>query len=184
MKVYTKKGDLGKTSILGQNEVDKDDLRIIAYGTVDELNSVIGMVSSSPDTSEEIRTQLTAVQNNLFSLGSELASLPDVFEKLKLDRVDETDITDLENWIDGLTAPLPPLKSFVLPGGNLSNATAHVARTVCRRAERCCVSLGKQVTLRPEVIRYLNRLSDYLFTVARSLSYLSGSEEIEWKPKK
>ncbi len=183
MKVYTKKGDLGKTSILGQNEVDKDDLRITAYGTVDELNSVIGMVSSSTDTSKQIKDQLTSIQNNLFSLGSELASLPEVFEKLNLDRVDDNDIKDLEHWIDALTEPLPTLKSFVLPGGNQTNAVAHLARTVCRRAERCCVSLNKQIDLRPEVVRYLNRLSDYLFTVARSISHSTGSKEVEWKPK-
>ncbi|MBO6516699.1 MAG: cob(I)yrinic acid a,c-diamide adenosyltransferase [Bacteroidia bacterium] len=182
MKVYTKKGDLGKTSILGQTNVDKDDLRIIAYGTVDELNSVVGHVSSLT-TNKDLIDQLETIQNTLFSLGSELASMPDVFEKLKLEQVGEKEITALEVWIDDQTGLLPPLKSFVLPGGCQGNAVAHQARTVCRRAERKCVTLAKHIDLRPEVIQYLNRLSDYFFTVARTLSRLENVPEIEWKPR-
>ncbi|MFT5724427.1 MAG: cob(I)alamin adenosyltransferase [Bacteroidia bacterium] len=183
MKVYTKKGDLGKTSILGQQNVDKDDLRIQAYGTVDELNSFIGHISCQT-LDHELFSQLRKIQNTLFCVGSELASTPEVFKKLKLQAVDLSEITDLENWIDDQTKLLPELKSFVLPGGSLANTSAHIARTVCRRAERLCVTLDKQVDLRPEIITYLNRLSDYLFTLARSLTRLTGTEEVEWKPKK
>lgn len=183
MKVYTKKGDLGKTSILGQQNVDKDDLRIIAYGTVDELNSVIGLLSCHTDA-QDIIDQLRYIQNTLFTVGSELASTSDVFTKLKLQAVDANDIGLLEKWIDAQTAELPELKSFVLPGGSIANSTAHVARTVCRRAERNCVTLSKKIDIRPDVITYLNRLSDYLFTVARTMTKLTNSEEIEWKPKK
>ncbi len=183
MKVYTKKGDLGKTSILGQQNVDKDDLRIIAYGTVDELNSVIGLLSChTNDTS--LVDQLRYIQNTLFTVGSELASTADVFTKLKLQAVDTNDISLLEQWIDEQTGQLPELKSFVLPGGSVANSTAHVARTVCRRAERNCVTLSKNIDIRSEVITYLNRLSDYLFTVARTMTKLTNTEEIEWKPKK
>lgn len=183
MKVYTKKGDLGKTSILGQQNVDKDDLRIIAYGTVDELNSYVGLLTChTSDT--EIVNQLRTIQNTLFTVGSELASTPDVFEKLALEAVNTPDITQLEHWIDEQTALLPVLKSFVLPGGAQSNSIAHVARTVCRRAERCCVTLSKATTIRPEIITYLNRLSDYFFTLARTMTRLTNAEEIEWKPKK
>jgi cob(I)alamin adenosyltransferase len=183
VKVYTKKGDLGKTSILGQQNVDKDDLRIIAYGTVDELNSVIGSLSCQTDN-KDIISQLRAIQNTLFTVGSELASTADVFHKLKLQAVSERETLDLEKWIDIQTDLLPDLKSFILPGGTGANATAHIARTVCRRAERNCVTLNKQIELRPDIITYLNRLSDYLFTVARTMTRLAGAEEIEWKPNK
>lgn len=183
MKVYTKKGDLGKTSILGQQDVDKDDLRINAYGTVDELNSFIGLLSCYTDDKQLIE-ELRTIQNTLFTVGSELASIPDVFQKLKLQAVSSDDVSELEAWIDRQTASLPELKSFVLPGGAVANSTAHIARAVCRRAERQCVSLGKQVSLRPEIITYLNRLSDYLFTFARTMTKSHGAEEIEWKPKK
>lgn len=183
MKVYTKKGDLGKTSILGQTDVEKDDLRIIAYGTVDELNSVVGLVGSQT-SNQDYKKQLEIIQNSLFCLGSELASLPEVFKKLKLDAIDASEIKQLETWIDHQTQNLPELKSFVLPGGCEANATAHIARTVCRRAERCCVTLNRHVQLRAEVVQYLNRLSDYFFTLARSLTYAEGVKEIEWKPSK
>lgn len=183
MKVYTKKGDLGKTSILGQQNVDKDDLRIIAYGTVDELNSFIGLLSCQTDD-QPLIAQLRSIQNTLFTVGSELASTPDVFQKLKLQAVNSNDISLLEKWIDEQTSSLPELKSFVLPGGSAANSTAHVARTVCRRAERNCVTLNKAIDIRSEIITYLNRLSDYLFTVARTMTKLTNSEEIEWKPAK
>ncbi len=183
MKVYTKKGDLGKTSILGQQNVDKDDLRIIAYGTVDELNSFIGLLSCQTDDSSLV-DELRSIQNTLFTVGSELASMPDVFDKLKLQAVGEDEVVMLESWIDAQTALLPALKSFVLPGGSTANSTAHVARTVCRRAERSCVTLSKAIEIRPEIITYLNRLSDYLFTFARTMTQLTQTEEIEWAPKK
>lgn len=182
MKVYTKKGDLGKTGILGETNVDKDDLRIEAYGTVDELNSFIGLIESQCKN-KDLTAQLHRIQSTLFSLGSELASVAKVFDQLKLEKVSEDDILLLETWIDDQTTELPELKSFILPGGNAANASAHVARTVCRRAERCCVSLSKHISLRPEVIKYLNRLSDYFFTLARTMSRLEGSPEIEWKPR-
>lgn len=183
MKVYTKKGDLGKTSILGQNDLDKDDLRIAAYGTVDELNSHIGLLTCySPN--DVLTNQLRNIQNALFTLGSELASTPDVFHKLKLQSVSNDDVAQLEKWIDEQTNELPNLQAFILPGGSIANATAHIARTVCRRAERACVSLNKELPIRPLVIIYLNRLSDYLFTMARTMTMLTNTEEIEWKPKK
>ncbi len=182
MKVYTKKGDLGKTSILGQQNVDKDDLRIIAYGTVDELNSFIGLLSCQTEDANLI-DELRAIQNTLFTVGSELASIPDVFEKLKLQAVGDEEVSMLETWIDAQTVLLPELKSFVLPGGSTANSTAHIARTVCRRAERNCVTLSKAAEIRPEIITYLNRLSDYLFTFARTMTRLTQTKEIEWAPK-
>ncbi len=182
MKVYTKKGDLGKTSILGENDIDKDDLRINAYGTVDELNSFVGQLSCFIDD-RILLGELRDIQNVLFCVGSELASTPDVFQKLNLDSVGVEEIDYLEKSIDRQTNELPVLQSFVLPGGSLSNATAHIARTVCRRAERKCVTLSKVIEIRPEIITYLNRLSDYFFTVARTMTVLTNSEEIEWKPK-
>ncbi|MCB9262979.1 MAG: cob(I)yrinic acid a,c-diamide adenosyltransferase [Flavobacteriales bacterium] len=183
MKVYTKKGDKGTTSILGQNNVDKDDLRIEAYGTVDELNTLIGQLGCLTNM-DELKTQFFIIQNSLFTVGSELASTPETFLKLKLDAIDSEEIKQLEQWIDEQTMHLPELKSFILPGGCVSNSIAHQARTVCRRAERRCVSLNKTEPLREEVIQYLNRLSDYLFTVARFLSYSEKATEIEWRPKK
>jgi cob(I)alamin adenosyltransferase len=183
VKVYTKKGDLGKTSILGEQNVDKDDLRIVAYGTVDELNSIVGHLTCNTDDAPII-SQLKAIQNTLFTVGSELASTPEVFQKLKLEAVDLSDIKLLETWIDEQTALLPELKSFVLPGGSASNAIAHMARTVCRRSERKCVTLNKHIDIRSEIITYLNRLSDYFFTVARTMTRLTDSEEVEWKPNK
>ncbi len=183
MKVYTKKGDSGKTSILGASNLDKDDLRIQAYGTVDELNSFVGelnaLVSDLAYTGE-----LTTIQNTLFCLGSELASTAEAFGKLKMERIEPDDISMIESWIDKQTDQLPALSAFVLPGGSRENAIAHQCRTICRRAERNCVTLSKEIDVRPEVIQYLNRLSDYFFTLARTLTQERKAVEITWKGKK
>lgn len=183
MKVYTKKGDSGKTAILGANNLDKDDLRIQAYGTVDELNAFLGelnvLVADLHFTAE-----LTTIQNTLFCLGSELASTPDAFAKLKMERIEPEDISKIESWIDDQTEQLPALSAFVLPGGSRENAIAHQCRTICRRAERNCVTLSKEIDVRPEVVQYLNRLSDYFFTLARTLTKERSATEITWKGKK
>ena len=173
-KIYTRKGDEGYTT-LGDNRLSKDDLLVEALGTVDELNSAIGVVISLPITHQDIKTSLTQIQHDLFDLGGEL-HLP---ERIAITK-EKT--KQLENWLDAWNSTLPPLKEFVLPRGNPPCAFCHVARTVCRRAERCMVRLHRQVSLtNPEMLRYLNRLSDLLFVAARVLARESDDKEILWE---
>ncbi|MFT4521357.1 MAG: cob(I)alamin adenosyltransferase [Bacteroidia bacterium] len=179
MKVYTKKGDLGTTSLLGSEKVDKDDLRIEAYGTVDELNSVMGWISTFK-LNAELHKQVFIIQNTLFNVGSVLAATSKALEKFAMNHVSQTEIHQLESWIDEQTNNLPALKSFILPGGSAENAACHLARTVCRRAERRVVSLQKLTKTYPLEVMYLNRLSDYLFTLARTTSKLTKSKEVIW----
>lgn len=181
MKIYTKKGDSGETSLLGGARVKKYDLRIEAYGTVDELNSYMGLVGDFANP--EHKVLIKSIQDNLFTLGSHLALEPGK-TNIKLPQIDNTDIEALENAIDDMDAVLPPLKNFVLPGGHVSVSHAHVARCVCRRAERRCVELADQSEIDPVMVKYLNRLSDYLFTLSRHFSMEYGAEEIPWTPRK
>ena len=183
MKIYTKTGDRGTTSLIGGTKVSKSHLRIDAYGTVDELNSWIGVVSDHT-SDEALKKVLKEVQDRLFTIGSSLACDPEKEPKLKIPDLHEGDITFLESEIDRMSAALPEMKSFVLPGGAPAVSFAHVARCVCRRAERLCVAL-QEVDLEVEdlVLKYLNRLSDHLFMLARYIGQQQGAEEIKWKAR-
>jgi cob(I)alamin adenosyltransferase len=187
-RIYTKRGDAGETSLAGGQRVAKDSLRIEAYGTVDELNAFIGIagVTCQENTGHDPRMGLLAailrrVQHELFNLGSILATLPeDVHPKQA--RVTHAEIEQLEREIDAMNEDLPPLRSFVLPGGTRLNAELHVARTVCRRAERSLVALAKQESVPPEAIQYLNRLSDAIFVWSRWANFVLHAPEILWDP--
>ena len=183
LKIYTKTGDLGKTSLIGGTKVPKSHIRIDAYGTVDELNSYIGLVSDSFDD-DGSRCTLKEIQDRLFTIGSSLACDPDKETLMRIPDLDESDITFLEREIDSMNEVLPSMKSFVLPGGHVAVSTAHVARCVCRRAERCCVNMKEQeLFVEPLVIKYLNRLSDYLFVLSRYMSHVYGVKEVKWQPR-
>lgn len=183
IKIYTKTGDLGKTSLIGGTKVPKSHIRIDTYGTVDELNSWIGVVSDyTPD--ERIKAVLKEIQDRLFTVGSSLACDPDKEPLMKIPDLKESDIEFLEKEMDKMNEELPAMKFFVLPGGHLAISQSHVARCVCRRAERCCVNMQEQdIFVEPLVIKYLNRLSDYLFVLSRYLGYQMGVAEIPWKPR-
>jgi cob(I)alamin adenosyltransferase len=175
-KLYTRKGDEGFTS-LANRPISKDDLLIEALGTIDELNSTIGFIISLKIEDKEIEHCLTHIQNDLFNLGGEM-HLP---ERIV---ITAEKVTQLEEYLDRWNNTLPPLKEFLLPRGNSKSAASHVARTVCRRAERCMVRLHRQVTLNnPEMLRYLNRLSDLLFVIARLLARESDEKELLWEHK-
>ncbi|HEX6242564.1 MAG TPA: cob(I)yrinic acid a,c-diamide adenosyltransferase, partial [Polyangiales bacterium] len=162
MKIYTKTGDQGDTGLFGGARVSKASLRVEAYGEVDELNSVLGMVRAEAGFDSAVSELLEAVQSQLFNLGAELATAPDSKAALGIPLVSEQEIGALEQGIDRAEAELSPLKTFVLPGGSRAAAALHLARTVCRRAERTLVELAASENVRPECLRYLNRLSDAL----------------------
>jgi cob(I)alamin adenosyltransferase len=183
LKIYTKTGDKGKTSLIGGTKVLKSDLRIEAYGTVDELNSFTGLCLDHLK-SANIQNVLTEIQDRLFTIGSSLACDPEKETKMKIPDLHETDVELLEKEIDLMNETLPPMKSFILPGGHIIVSTLHIARCVCRRAERCCVKMIKKEMEVPElIIKYLNRLSDYLFVLARFAANRLQVEEIPWKPR-
>jgi len=183
MKIYTKGGDLGKTSLIGGTRVPKSHIRIESYGTVDELNSYIGLVSDMSEH-DEIQLVLKEVQDRLFTVGSSLACDPDKESRLKIPDLKEEDIVRLEKEIDSMNQVLEPMKSFILPAGHPSISTTHVARCVCRRAERWCVNLQEaDLFVEPLVIKYLNRLSDYLFVLARYIGHLKGIQDVPWKAR-
>lgn len=176
MKIYTRTGDRGETSLFGGTRVSKDDPRIEAYGTVDELNAFIGAARASrPDS--QIDSQLAAVQSDLFDVGAQLASPG----SSRFSGVTEARITELENGIDAMEQQLAPLTSFILPGGSDAAAQLHVARTVCRRAERLVVALGDDSAAK--TITYLNRLSDYLFVAARFANLRKGVDDVIWNQR-
>lgn len=182
-KIYTKTGDLGKTSLIGGTKVPKSHIRIESYGTVDELNSFIGLLADQL-SHEGSKKTLREIQDRLFTIGSSLACDPDKEPKMRLPDLKEEDVRVLELEIDRMNEQLKPMKSFILPGGHVAVSTAHVARCVCRRAERYCVNmLEQQMFIDPLVIKYLNRLSDHLFVLARFTAVLLGVEETEWKPR-
>lgn len=179
MKIYTKKGDQGSTYLFGGGPFPKDALRIQAYGTVDELNSFLGCAIAEV-SDPGLRDQLQRIQKELFVLGAELASVnPD--EKMKAGFLQNSHITALEKAMDAWEANLAPLKQFILPGGGRGASQLHLARTVCRRAERWLVGLSRQEEVRSECVVYLNRLSDYLFMAAREANRLEGREDILWE---
>jgi cob(I)alamin adenosyltransferase len=183
MKIYTKGGDLGKTTLIGGTRVPKSHIRIESYGTVDELNSFIGLLSDIIAL-PEINSILKEVQDRLFTVGSSLACDPEKEPHLKIPDLKESDIAYLEQQIDAMNALLEPMKSFILPGGDQAISTAHIARCVCRRAERWCVNLQEDALfVEPMVIKYLNRLSDYLFVLARYIGHLKGIADQPWKPR-
>lgn len=179
MKVYTKKGDKGTTQLIGGTRVPKCSLRIEAYGTVDELNSHIGLVRDQ-DISQTYIDQLKRIQDRLFTLGSLLAD--DGSSKMKLPSIDDTDVEALENWIDEMDTELEPMRNFILPGGHNTVSYCHIARCVCRRAERIIVDLSQSEKVEEIIIIYLNRLSDYLFTLCRKLGKDLNIEETPWLP--
>ena len=181
MKIYTKTGDAGETGLYGGTRVPKDAMRVEACGTVDELNACIGFVRSQIQD-EEINAILHRIQNELFDIGADLATL-DAHPKATSLRIPPTLTTELESQIDQFEEQLPPLKNFILPGGSAGGAAIHLARTVCRRAERCVVSLAKGETVNPEVLIYLNRLSDLLFVLARTVNHRLDESEPLWEPQ-
>jgi cob(I)alamin adenosyltransferase len=183
IKIYTKTGDKGTTSLIGGTKVSKSHIRIESYGTVDELNSWIGVVSDHTDDVKSKDT-LKEIQDRLFTIGSSLACDPDKEPKLKIPDLHERDIEFLENEIDRMNESLPEMRSFLLPGGAAAVSFAHVARCVCRRAERICVAmLENKLEVEQLVIKYLNRLSDYLFVLSRYISHLLHAGEVEWKAR-
>jgi cob(I)alamin adenosyltransferase len=181
MKVYTKTGDKGMTSLVGGTRISKSDIRLEAYGTVDELNSYIGLLRDQP-VNEERRELLKEIQDRLFTVGSHLASEVDQKRRILPDLL-ETDITLLETEMDQIDRQVPTLRAFVLPGGHVSVSYGHIARTVCRRAERGVVALMQTEAVEEMVVRYLNRLSDYLFMLCRAMTYELGIEEVTWHPR-
>ena len=197
LKIYTKTGDKGKTSLIGGTKVPKNHLRIESYGTIDELNSFIGLLNDQLEALTDAGLALPAqsqpaadsyllrdVQDRLFTIGASLACDPDKEPKLKIPDLKEEDITRLENEIDRMNEKLPPMKSFILPGGHVAVSTAHIARCVCRRAERICVHMQEEgLFIEPIVLKYINRLSDYLFVFARYTAHRLHAREIPWRPR-
>jgi cob(I)alamin adenosyltransferase len=181
MKIYTRKGDEGKTSLIGGTRVSKHNLRIEAYGTVDELNSHVGLLRDQPITNNHINLLIT-VQDRLFTIGSLLAADPET-SRMKLPALSEHDVTALEKEMDDLEATLPEMKSFVLPGGHPVVSICHITRCVCRRAERRVVELAESTPVDPLIIMYLNRLSDYFFVLSRKLALELGAAETPWIAK-
>lgn len=183
MKIYTKTGDLGKTSLIGGTKVAKSHIRIDTYGTIDELNSYIGLLGDHL-TDTRSKATLTEVQDRLFTIGSSLACDPEKEPMMKIPDLKESDILFLEKEIDSMNELLPAMKFFILPGGHPAISTAHVARCVCRRSERCCVNMMEhELFVDPLVIKYLNRLSDYLFQLSRYIGHLLQVPEKPWRPR-
>jgi cob(I)alamin adenosyltransferase len=188
MKIYTKTGDSGQTGLWGGTRISKADTLIEAYGNIDELNCFVGLLISEfseiqahPVLAGQLNL-LLAIQHNLFICGSELAADTER-RNLKIPRLPLTATTDLEDAIDTMEADLPPLRAFILPGGTKAGAWAHICRTICRRAERSIVKAGSEHALPPDVLPYINRLSDYFFTLARALVLSQKGKEIEWHPQ-
>lgn len=189
MKIYTKTGDKGTTALFGGTRVPKHHIRIESYGTVDELNSYIGLIRDQEIETHSKET-LIRIQDRLFTLGAILATAPEKAmlksgkERLNIPKISETDIEQLEKEMDAMNETLPQMTHFVLPGGHQTVSHCHIARCVCRRAERLATLLHEQEPTDPLVLMYLNRLSDYLFVLARKLTYDLQAEEIKWIPEK
>ena len=178
MKVYTKKGDKGTTQLIGGKRVPKNHDRIDAYGTVDELNSYMGLLRDQ-SVGKETHELITTIQNKLFTIGALLANQDDN-NKMKLPLIDEKDVTLLENEIDKMNESLPEMRFFILPGGHTTVSFCHIARCVCRRAERLTIQIDENVLQVEIILKYLNRLSDYLFVLSRYLSKNLDATEIPW----
>jgi cob(I)alamin adenosyltransferase len=181
LKIYTKTGDTGSTSLIGGTRVPKYDIRIEAYGTVDELNAWVGLIRDQ-EIDDDSRKILHEIQDRLFTLESELAKGPNKVSR-QLPDIREEDITLLETEIDRMNETIPELRSFILPGGHPSVSYCHLARTVCRRAERLTLKMNETYPVNPVLIKYLNRLSDYFFVLSRKLSYDFGVGDMPWKPR-
>jgi cob(I)alamin adenosyltransferase len=184
MKIYTKHGDSGETSLFGGQRVAKHFERVEAYGSVDELNAILGELLSLSDLPANVETMCAQLQADLFVLGADLATPEAASDvaKAKVTRITANDIETIESWIDSLDQELPELKTFILPGGCASGAKLHVARTVCRRAERAAVKCHQSDPLNPSCIAYLNRLSDFFFMAARYVNHVAGAPETPWRP--
>lgn len=181
MKIYTKTGDKGTTALFGGKRVSKADLRIETYGTIDELNSWIGLIRDQP-VNEKRKDFLITIQDRLFTIGSILATEPGN-TKVKIPALAEEDIQALEKEIDSMEAQLQPMRFFILPGGHPSVSFCHITRTVCRRSERLTIALHQHEPVEEKVIQYINRLSDYLFVLARKMGAELNVEDTPWKPK-
>ena len=182
-KIYTKTGDLGKTSLIGGTKVMKSHIRIDTYGTVDELNSYIGLLGDLLSDLNS-KTVIKEIQDRLFTIGSSLACDPEKELTMKIPDLRESDIVFLEKEIDHMHDVLPPMKFFIIPGGHVAISTAHVARCICRRTERCCVNMMEhELFVDPLIIKYMNRLSDYLFVLARYIGHQLNVADIAWKPR-
>ena len=181
MKIYTKKGDNGTTGLIGGTRILKSSLRIEAYGTIDELNSYIGLVRDQ-DIHESYKKQLIEIQDRLFTIGSSLAADPEK-STMKIPDLHTSDIELLEKWMDEMEEVLPEMKNFVLPGGHQTVSFCHVARCVCRRGERIIVDLNQHEFVAELVISYINRLSDYLFVLSRKITLDLGAVEQPWQPR-
>jgi len=182
MKIYTKTGDKGQTGLIGGRRVSKADLRIDAYGTVDELNSWMGLVRDQAVNTNR-KDFLKEIQDRLFTIGSELATDPDKTVKRAMPAIIPEDVTLLEDAMDAMDAELPELRAFVLPGGHQAVSFCHLGRTVCRRAERLVIALNQESPVDDLVLQYINRLSDYLFVLSRKMAQELGSEEVAWQPR-
>ena len=183
LKIYTKTGDAGNTSLIGGTKVPKSHIRIDSYGTVDELNSYIGLCNDQLQDAES-KHLLKEIQDRLFTIGSSLACDPDREPMMKIPDLKESDVLLLESEIDRMNDKMPPMRSFILPGGHVAVSSLHVARCICRRAERLCVELQQSGGFVDAlVIKYLNRLSDYLFVLSRYTGHLLGVEEVPWKAR-
>jgi cob(I)alamin adenosyltransferase len=179
MKIYTRTGDSGETGLFGGTRVKKSDPRVAAYGEVDELNACLGVVQAQADVDGSVRDMLQHIQKDLFAIGAQLADPAEkISERVTKTAVGAADTARLESWIDTLEAGLPPLRRFILPGGSTGGAQLHLARTVCRRAERAIVGLGPIID--QSLLTYVNRLSDFLFVLARAVNHRTGQGEIEW----
>jgi cob(I)alamin adenosyltransferase len=181
MKIYTKKGDSGSTGLIGGTRVLKSSLRIEAYGTIDELNSYLGLVRDQ-DIDKSYKVQLLEIQDRLFTIGSSLASDPEK-SNMKIPDLLSSDIENLEKWMDEMDEALPVMKNFILPGGHTTVSYCHISRCVCRRAERIIVDLQQGEFVADLVIMYVNRLSDYLFILCRKIGLDLGAAEQPWKPR-
>ena len=178
MKIYTKKGDAGETGLYGNVRVPKDDLRIRSYGTLDELNATLGLVLCEKSLSPDLKARLTRIQGELFQLGAELATPHGKSTSVHL--ISQGEVEAMEREIDAMETKLAPLRTFILPGGEVGAALLHVSRTVSRRAEREIVSLNRGEPQRSEVLQYMNRLSDYLFVCARFVNFEAGVQDMPW----
>ncbi|GAB3957102.1 cob(I)yrinic acid a,c-diamide adenosyltransferase [Spirosoma harenae] len=182
MKIYTKTGDKGQTALIGGRRVSKADLRIDAYGTIDELNSWLGLVRDQP-VNESRKNLLKEIQDRLFTIGSELATDPEKALRRSMPTILADDVSLLEQAMDEMDTELPELRAFILPGGHQAVSFCHLARTVCRRAERLVIELNDKSPVDSLVLQYLNRLSDYLFVLGRTMAHELQVEEVTWKPR-
>lgn len=180
--LYTGTGDSGTTSLVGGQRISKTSVRLEAYGTVDEFSSFLGIVIASPLCPEDLKAQMLEIQNRLFDAGCYLATAVEEGTRPACHAIDDEAIRSIESYIDSLDSETPKIRAFVLPGGSELAAHCHVARTVCRRAERRILSLSEEEFVDPRLLKWFNRLSDYLFIAARYINCMSGVEEITWQP--